>query len=69
MTTLQFQKLLQLQEARHLMRCEALDAATASYLVGYNDAAQFDRDYKRVSGRPPVRDVERLREAMTERVR
>ena len=63
MTPLQFQKQLQLQEARRLMLSEDLDAATAGFRVGYNDASHFSREYKRLFGRPPVRDVERLREA------
>lgn len=66
MTPLQFQKQLQLQEARRLMLSEELDAATAGYRVGYNDASQFNREYKRLFGRPPMRDVERLREAVKE---
>ena len=41
---------------------EALDAARAGYRVGYNDAAHFNREYKRLFGLPPLRDVERLRE-------
>lgn len=62
MTPLQFQKQLQLQEARRLMLNEELDAATAGYRVGYNDSSHFNREYKRLFGRPPVRDVERLRQ-------
>ena len=69
MTPLQFQKQLQLQEARRLMLSEELDAATAGYRVGYNDASHFNREYKRFFGRPPLRDVERLREAMKESAR
>lgn len=42
---------------------EGLDAASAGYRVGYNDAAHFSRDYKKLFGQPPMRDVERLREA------
>lgn len=63
MSPLQFQKQLRLQEARRLMLGEALDAATAGYRVGYDDASHFNREYKRLFGVPPLRDVERLRTA------
>ncbi len=63
MSPLQFQKQVRLQEARQLMLGEGLDAASAGYRVGYNDAAHFSREYKRLFGLPPLRDVERLREA------
>jgi AraC-like DNA-binding protein len=66
MSPLQFQKQLRLQEARHLMLAEDLDAANAGYRVGYSDASHFNREYKRLFGAPPVRDVERLREAAME---
>jgi len=61
MSPLEFQKQLRLQEARRLMLCEDLDAASAGYRVGYNDASHFSREYKRLFGEPPMRDVERLR--------
>ncbi|MCI0396229.1 MAG: AraC family transcriptional regulator [Chloroflexi bacterium] len=60
---LQFQKQLRLQEARRLMLGEHLDAASAGYRVGYDDASHFNREYKRLFGAPPMRDVERLRAA------
>lgn len=63
MSPLQFQKQLRLQEARRLLLGEDLDAASAGYRVGYDDASQFSREYKRLFGHPPMRDVERLREA------
>lgn len=63
MSPLQFQKQLRLQEARRLMLNENLDAAEAGFRVGYGDASHFNREYKRHFGEPPVRDVERLREA------
>ena len=66
MSPLQFQKQLRLQEARRLMLDEHLDAASAGYRVGYGDAAHFNREYKRLFGAPPMRDVERLREAARE---
>jgi AraC-like DNA-binding protein len=66
MSPLQFQKQMRLQEARRLMLGEGLDAASAGYRVGYNDASHFNREYKRLFGLPPLRDVERLREAARE---
>ena len=66
MSPLQFQKQLRLQEARRLMLGEDLDAASAGYRVGYGDASHFTREYKRLFGEPPMRDVERLREAAME---
>ncbi|MBW4684523.1 MAG: AraC family transcriptional regulator [Komarekiella atlantica HA4396-MV6] len=64
MSPLQFQKQLRLQEARRLMLGENLDATSAAYRVGYDDASHFNREYKRLFGTPPMRDVERLREAV-----
>jgi AraC-like DNA-binding protein len=63
MSPLQFQKQLRLQEARRLMLGEDLDATSAAYRVGYNDASHFNREYKSVFGVPPMRDVQRLRAA------
>ena len=62
LSPLQFQKRMRLQEARRLMLYEALDAASAGYCVGYDDAAHFSREYKSFFGLPPKKDVERLRE-------
>jgi AraC-like DNA-binding protein len=69
MSPLQFQKQMRLQEARRLMLGEDLDAASAGYRVGYGDASHFNREYKRLFGAPPVRDVERLREAAVDSAR
>jgi AraC-like DNA-binding protein len=66
MSPLQFQKQLRLREARRLMLGEDLDAAGAGYRVGYSDASHFTREYKRLFGAPPARDLERLREAAME---
>src|SRR5829696_831284 len=63
MSPLQFQKRVRLQEARRLMLGEGLDATSAGRRVGYGDPSHFTREYKRLFGAPPVRDVERLREA------
>ena len=66
MSPLQFQKQLRLQEARRLILGQNLDATSAAYRVGYDDASHFNREYKRLFGAPPMRDVERLREAARE---
>jgi AraC-like DNA-binding protein len=62
LSPLQFQKRLRLQEARRLMLSEDLDAASAAYRVGYQDASHFNREYKSLFGVPPMRDVQQLRE-------
>lgn len=61
MSPLQFQKQIRLQEARRLLLAGMADAAGAGYQVGYDDPAHFSREYKRMFGAPPMRDVERLR--------
>src|SRR5918994_327781 len=66
MSPLQFQKRMRLQAARRLMLAEDLDAAGASRRVGYGDASQFTREYKRLFGAPPMIDVELLREGTRE---
>ena len=61
MSPLQFQKQFRLQEARRLLLAGDVDAATAGYRVGYDDASHFSREYRRLFGEPPLRDAERLR--------
>lgn len=61
MSPLQFQKQLRLQEARRLMLGEDLDAASAGFRVGYEDPSYFSREYKKLFGAPPQRDIARLR--------
>jgi AraC-like DNA-binding protein len=61
MSPLQYQKQLRLLEARRLMLAEDSDATNAAYRVGYESTSQFSREYSRMFGAPPVRDIERLR--------
>jgi AraC-like DNA-binding protein len=61
MSPLQFQKQIRLQEARRLMLGEDLDAASAGFRVGYEDPSYFSRDYKKLFGAPPQRDIAQLR--------
>jgi AraC-like DNA-binding protein len=62
MSPLQFQKTLRLQEARRLMLTAMVDASAAARRVGYVSASQFTREYGRVFGSPPAKDIHRLRE-------
>ncbi len=64
MSPLQFQKQIRLQEARRLMLGEDFDAASAGFRVGYDDPSHFNREYKRLFGDPPQRDVSKLRDNM-----
>ena len=61
MSPLQFQKVLRLQEARRLM-LSMVDSGTASWRVGYQSPSQFSREYGRLFGSAPTKDIARLRE-------
>lgn len=60
MSPLQYQKWLRLSEARRLMLNEHLDAASAAFQVGYESPSQFSREYSRLFGAPPKRDIDGL---------
>jgi AraC-like DNA-binding protein len=60
MTPLRYQKWLRLNEARKLMLTRDIDAATASFHVGYGSPSQFSREYRRLFGAPPLRDIRAL---------
>ena len=60
MSPLQYQKWLRLNEARRLMLTERLDATTAAFNVGYESPSQFSREYSRLFGAPPSRDIKSL---------
>jgi AraC-like DNA-binding protein len=64
MSPLQFQKQLRLHTARQKMLTEELDAASAAFAVGYESPSQFNREYKRFFGKPPMRDVQALRASL-----
>ena len=61
MTPLQYQKQMRLLEARHRMLAGTANAETAAYQVGYESASQFSREYARMFGAPPRRDIEALK--------
>src|SRR5574341_997438 len=61
MSPLQYQKWLRLNEARRLMLAESQDATTAAFQVGYESPSQFSREYSRLFGAPPLRDITSLR--------
>jgi AraC-like DNA-binding protein len=63
MSPLQYQKHIRLQAARGRMLTDDLDAATVAFEVGYESASQFNREYSRFFGQPPMRDIKGLRSA------
>jgi AraC-like DNA-binding protein len=63
MSPMQFQKQLRLHEARRLMLTEGLEAAAAAHRVGYESPSQFSREYRRLFGAPPRREIQIVRSA------
>lgn len=61
MSPLQFQKSVRLVEARSLMMSQNLDAASTAYKVGYESPSQFSREYSRMFGSPPARDIAKIK--------
>lgn len=66
MSPLQYQKQLRLQEARRLLISGQVDATTAALEVGYDSPSQFNREYRRLFGLPPLRDVKSFRQNANE---
>jgi AraC-like DNA-binding protein len=64
LTPLQYQKQLRLLEARRLMVSRTFKVEAAAFEVGYESASQFSREYARMFGAPPKRDVGRVRTGM-----
>lgn len=62
MSPLQYQKQLRLHEARRLLIGQMSDVTSTAYSVGYESPSQFTRDYSRLFGAPPTRDVMLLRQ-------
>ena len=62
MSPLQYQKRLRLQMARQRMLMDGMDATSAAYEVGYESVSQFNREYSRFFGQPPMRDIKTLRD-------
>lgn len=62
MSPLQYQKQLRLQSARQRMLMDGIDASSAAYEVGYESISQFSREYSRLFGQPPMRDIKTLRD-------
>lgn len=61
MTPIQYQKQLRLLEARRILLFESRDAATVAFSVGYESPSQFSREYARMFGLPPLKDMARFK--------
>jgi len=62
MSPLQYLKRLRLTTAQQMMLLEAVSASSAAYRVGYESPSQFSREYTRMFGAPPTRDIEKMRQ-------
>ena len=65
LSPLQFQKQLRLIEARRVMMSEGVSSSTAAFAVGYESVPHFTREYSRMFGQPPVRDMKTTRQLST----
>lgn len=61
LSPLQYQKRLRLSEAQRLMLSDSYDVTQAAFAVGYESATQFNREYKRLFGESPRKDVMSLK--------
>jgi transcriptional regulator GlxA family with amidase domain len=61
MTPIQYQKRLRLLRARWLLLFDPREASSIAFEVGYESASQFSREYARLFGMPPSRDIARFR--------
>ena len=64
LSPIQFQKQIRLQEARRLMSVQGMDVTTASIEVGYESISQFSREYARLFGQSPVKDIAGIKRAI-----
>jgi AraC-like DNA-binding protein len=64
MSPIQFQKQIRLQEARLLLTTRPGDVTGVARRVGYDNASQFSREYRRQFGAAPSQDAARLRQAV-----
>lgn len=62
LSPLQFQKRLRLHEAQRLLVSKDMAIPDVCESIGYDNLAQFTREYKRLFGEPPRRDVTRLKQ-------
>lgn len=60
---MQYLKSTRLHQARLLMLQEGMTAAAACHAVGFESTSQFNREFKRLFGLTPAREVRRMRES------
>lgn len=62
LSPVQFQKQLRLIEARRMMLADGSRISQAAHAVGYQSVSQFTREYGRLFGAPPRRDIQQAKE-------
>lgn len=60
---MQYLKSIRLHQARLLMARQGMTAAAACHAVGFESSSQFNREFKRLFGLTPAREVRRMRES------
>ncbi|MNP76884.1 HTH-type transcriptional activator RhaS [compost metagenome] len=61
LSPIQYQKQLRLQEARRILLTDDTDVTSTAFEVGYESVTQFNREYKRFFGLPPLKDIRTFR--------
>lgn len=64
MSPIQYQKQIRLQEARRLLLSTTQEAADVAFQVGYESPSHFSREYTRMFGNPPIKDIQRFRDKL-----
>jgi len=64
LSPVQYQKQLRLQEAHQLLLAGKYRASDVAFVVGYESASQFSREYLRQFGTPPARNIHEIRQTI-----
>ena len=61
MSPLQYQKKIRLEEAKHMLANQNIEASSVAFAVGYESPSQFSREYTRMFGMSPKAHSNKLK--------